>query len=178
MWTDTAWIHVVVGTLRSWDFGDERGFRSRGHRIHSSGDYKNPPPKKEHEGLRKRSRRNAAPRVVIPEKLRKKLGAAFIRKLQALGCRVIAGAVAGKHGHFLVEMPYDYKKERTLVGKAKNISSYLVRDEMPGRVWAAGGRFRLIKDRKHQVTVFWYIKKRQVRGAWTWVFFEELPEVE
>src|SRR5947207_10093448 len=54
MWLETAWIHVVVGTYRSWDFGDERGFRSRKHRIHSSGDYKNPPPKREHEGLRKR----------------------------------------------------------------------------------------------------------------------------
>jgi hypothetical protein len=95
-----------------------------------------------------------------------------------LGCVVIAGAVAGKHGHFLVQMPYDYRKERSLVGKAKNISSYLLRGEMPGRIWAAGGRFRLIKDRKHQVNVFYYIKKRQGRGAWTWVVFEELPEVE
>src|SRR5438552_2910605 len=115
------------GTYRSWDFGDERGFRSRKHRIHSSRDYKNPPPRKEHEGLRKRSQRNAAPRVEIPQHLRKKLCAAFIRKLQNLDCQVIAGAVAGRHGHFLVEMPYDYNKERFLIGKAKNISSYLVR---------------------------------------------------
>jgi REP element-mobilizing transposase RayT len=178
MWGETRWLHVVVGTYRSWDFGDERGFRSRKHRIHSSGDYKNRPPKSEHEGLREHFRRNAPPRVEIPERLRKKLGAAFVRKLIALDCQVIAASVAERHGHFLVEMPYDYNKERFLVGKAKNISSYLVRDELPGRVWAAGGRFKLIKDRRHQLNVFTYISKRQERGAWTWTMFQKLPEEE
>jgi hypothetical protein len=90
---------------------------------------------------------------------------------------VIAGACAGRHGHFLVEMPYDCNKERWLIGKA-TICSYLVRDELPGRVWGAGGRFRLIKDRKHQLNVFQYIWKRQGRDALTWVMFEELPEVD
>ena len=126
--------------------------------------------------MRKYSRRKAAPRVEIPIDLRKKIGAAFIRKLLRLDCRVIAGAVAGRHGHFLVEMPYDYNKERQLVGRAKNISSYLVRKELPGHDWAAGGRFRLIKNRKHQVNVFKYIWKRQGRGAWTWIMFEALPD--
>src|SRR5205814_7189946 len=45
------WRHVVISTRRSWLHGDRRGFRSRGHRIHSSGDYRDPPPQGEHEGL-------------------------------------------------------------------------------------------------------------------------------
>jgi hypothetical protein len=39
------WRHVIIKTRSSWLHGDERGFRDRGHRIHSSGDYKHGPPK-------------------------------------------------------------------------------------------------------------------------------------
>jgi len=170
---------VVIGTLRSWNFGDPRGFRSRGHRIHSSGDYKNPPPKVEHEKLREyHVKRHAAPRVEIPQHMRKKIGAAFVRKLVALKYRVIAASVGAKHAHFLVELPDDYRKERAVIGKAKNISSYVVRNELPGRIGGAGGRFRLIKDRKHHENVFFYISKRQERGAWTWTFRDTLPPEE
>jgi len=179
MWTcDTRWRHVVVGTYRSWDVGDERGFRSRKHRIHSSGDYRSPPPPDEHKGLREYHRRNAAPRVEIPDHLRRKILGAFVRKLIELECVVIAASVSKKHAHFLVLMPDDYNRERWIAGKAKQISSYLVREEMPGRVWARGGRFKLIKDRKHQLNVFKYIWKRQERDAFTWCMFFPLPEVE
>src|SRR5688500_10158080 len=120
MWTcDTRWRHVVVGTYRSWDVGDERGFRSRGHRVHSSGDYRKPPPADEHKGLREYHRRHAAPRVGIPEHLRRKILAGFVRKLIELECVVIAASVSRKHAHFLVLMPDDYNKERWIVGKAK-----------------------------------------------------------
>src|SRR4051794_35249022 len=85
---------------------------SRGHRIHSSGDYKNPPPAREHHGLRNYHRRNAGPRLEIPPGVRGRIGAAFVRKLLDLDCRVIAAAVGKRHGHFLVEMPDDYLKER------------------------------------------------------------------
>jgi hypothetical protein len=177
MWHgDTRWRHLVVGTYRSWDIGDERGFRSRGHRIHSSGDYQNPPLEQEHKGLREHHRRTAAPRVEIPENLRRKLLAAFVGKLTELGCDVIAASVSKKHAHFLVLMPDDYQKERWIAGEAKKISSYLVRDEMPGRIWAAGGRFKLIKDRAHQLNVFRYISKRQERDAFTWTMFGPLPD--
>ena len=50
------WQHVILGTRCSWMHGDRRGFRDRGHRIHSSGDYKNPPPAGEYDRLHERSR--------------------------------------------------------------------------------------------------------------------------
>jgi REP element-mobilizing transposase RayT len=176
---DLAWRHVVVGTLRGWNFADERGFRSRGHRIHSSGDYKNPPPKGEHRKLHEwHVKRHVGPRVEIPQPMRGKLGAAFVRKSIALGYTIIAASVSAKHAHFLVLLPDDYRKERAVIGKAKNISSYVVRDEMPGRIWAAGGRFRLIKNRKHQLNVFRYISQRQEKGAWTWNMFQPVPPEE
>ena len=107
---DLAWRHVVIGTLRSWNFGDERGFRSRGHRIHSSGDYKNPPPRGEHAKLN------------------------------------------------------EWHVER-----------HVAPTRCPVEFGQRGGRFRLIKNRKHQLNVFYYISKRQEKGAWTWNMFQALP---
>ena len=44
------WRHVICHAKNTWLHGDERGFRDRDHRAHSSGDYYNPPPKDEHQG--------------------------------------------------------------------------------------------------------------------------------
>ena len=49
---DLLWYHVQFSTFGTWLRGDERGFRDHDHRLHSSGDYRNPPPPGEHEGLR------------------------------------------------------------------------------------------------------------------------------
>ena len=40
---ERAWFHIVLTTYGSWLYGDERGFRTRGHREHVEGDYKRPP---------------------------------------------------------------------------------------------------------------------------------------
>ena len=46
------WFHIMLGSRCSWLHGDARGFRDRKHRLHSTGDYKNPPPSKEHADVR------------------------------------------------------------------------------------------------------------------------------
>ena len=38
------WFHFMTSTYGSWLYGDPRGFRTRHHREHVDGDYKNPPP--------------------------------------------------------------------------------------------------------------------------------------
>ena len=50
-----CWWHVTLSTYGSWLPGDQRGFRSRKHKIHSSGDYKNPPPASETGPVSKRA---------------------------------------------------------------------------------------------------------------------------
>jgi hypothetical protein len=40
-----AWFHAIITTYGAWLDGDARGFRTRHHREHVEGDYKNPPPK-------------------------------------------------------------------------------------------------------------------------------------
>src|SRR3954453_2014099 len=39
------WYHVMGHTYGTWLPGDPKGFRTRDHREHVDGDYKNPPPK-------------------------------------------------------------------------------------------------------------------------------------
>ena len=38
------WLHCTITTYGTWLRGDPRGWRSRHHREHVEGDYKNPPP--------------------------------------------------------------------------------------------------------------------------------------
>jgi hypothetical protein len=44
MTPDGAWYHIMLTTSGDWLYGDARGFRTRHHREHVEGDYKNPPP--------------------------------------------------------------------------------------------------------------------------------------
>jgi hypothetical protein len=39
-----GWFHIILTAYGAWLYGDPRGFRTRHHREHVEGDYKNPPP--------------------------------------------------------------------------------------------------------------------------------------
>src|SRR5438067_13048428 len=45
------WYHITIHVYGSWLRGDPRGWRSRHHREHVDGDYKNPPPKGKYDNL-------------------------------------------------------------------------------------------------------------------------------
>jgi hypothetical protein len=60
------WYHVTINTYGTWLPGDPRGFHSRGHRVHSSGDYREPPPEREHAGLHRWSKERSAASVSLP----------------------------------------------------------------------------------------------------------------
>src|SRR4051812_20633218 len=114
------WRHVIISTRRSWLHGDKRGFRSRRHRLHSSGDYKNPPPAAEHAGLLAyHEKRAKTPRVKIPKRLRAEVGAVLLHTLLNLGHRVLALSVCGKHAHALVELPRLRRDAKAVVGTCK-----------------------------------------------------------
>jgi REP element-mobilizing transposase RayT len=151
------WWHVIISTLNSWLPGDKRGFRSRGHKLHSSGDYKRPPPAGEHAGLQRYHKERAGEAVVIPAECREIVGRAILAKLNKLGYRVLAVAVAATHSHWLVEMPEDESDVRKIVGQCKTKSSHAIRAQVPGRVWAYRGKNIRVKDRTHQLNVYRYI---------------------
>jgi hypothetical protein len=101
------WRHITINPRCSWLHGDERGFRDRDHRTHSSGDYNDPPPEDEHDGLRKYFEEQSGDIIVIPSHLRPVIGAAIVRNLTDHGHRLLALAIGGLHGHILTELPDD-----------------------------------------------------------------------
>jgi len=165
-----CWRHIVISTLNSWLPGDERGFRSRGGKIHSSGDYKNPPPKGEHAGLHRHSQRISSEPIVIPKFLRQSIGEALIESLNDHQLLVLS--VGGMHAHVLIELPDDIKLIKRIVGGAKNLASRRVRKHMPGRIWAASGGFKRVDCQMHQRRVYKYILDHYFEGAWVWEFRE------
>jgi REP element-mobilizing transposase RayT len=162
------WRHCVIGTFNSWLPGDPRGFRSKDHKVHSSGDYKNRPPVDEHAGLYQYSKSISGAPVIIPRQLREVVGERILEKLRTLNYQVLAIAVAGMHAHFLVELPDAIADVRHIVGQCKSVSSHAIRDQLPGRVWAHRGKFTLVDDAQHQRNTFRYILDQE--DAWIWSY--------
>ena len=166
------WRHVIINTRCSWLHADERGFRSRGPRIQSSGDYKNPPPKREHEGLREYHRRRSGDPITIDRDLREIVIRAFVEKLRELAFSVVVVSAGGRHVHALVELPDDRAQIRRIVGKCKQRASHAVRNYLPGSIWAEGGEFKLVKDDSHHENAFNYIRTKQGPDALVWSVVE------
>jgi REP element-mobilizing transposase RayT len=170
------WRHVIISTKSSWLHGDKRGFRSRKHRIHSSGDYKNPPPPQEHEGLHEFHKKRSRTEVHIPEEKRAIIGRAFLRELELQGYLVLAMAVAKVHLHALLEAPHEISEVKKIIGEAKRTSSRMVCESIPGGVWGEGGKFKPVMDKKHCESGHDYIIYEQGPTAWTWSFRDHSRE--
>ena len=171
------WRFVTIGTLNSWLPGDERGWRSRKHRRHSSGDYRHPPPPGEHRGLLEYCRQRSGAPLFIPEPLRERLGVPFLKTLLEQRIRVLGIAVAAYHAHILAELPDLKRLAQDVIGNAKRDSSRAVRKEMPGRLWAGGGRFDPVDTREHLLNALLYILRHREEGAWVWWFREPVPQL-
>lgn len=164
------WRHVIINTHGTWLHGDQRGFRSRKHRIHSSGDYRNPPPKGEHAKLHEFQKQRSVGEIHIDRNDRTIIGREIVRHLQTEGHRVLAIAVAKVHAHLLVELPRALDEVKAIIGDAKKKSSRALERSMPGSIWAAGGKYKRIMESAHQHNVFEYILYQQGALAWTWSF--------
>jgi REP element-mobilizing transposase RayT len=164
------WRHVIINTHSTWLHGDPRGFRDRGHRTHSSGDYRRPPPRGEHDGLHRYRIGRSSPEIHLARDLRPLLGRSLVAYFLAAEYRVLAVAVTKVHAHLLVEIPDNIQKVRAIIGQAKRLSSRAVKQTIPGSVWAAGGTYKPMGSRNHQRSVHGYILYDQGPGAWTWSF--------
>ena len=142
-----AWWHLILTGRCSWLPGDPRGFRSRDHRIHSSGDYRNPPPSGEHANLHRYAQNHSGPERTFPPDIRRRLGEAMLATIRKAGLRVLVVAVGHSHGHVLVECSDNLAVAKRLQTRLKQVSSLAVRDAMPGRIWASGGKPIRIADR-------------------------------
>ncbi|MBT3279790.1 MAG: hypothetical protein HN909_03110 [Phycisphaerales bacterium] len=166
-----AWWHLILTARNTWIPGDERGFRNRHHRIHSTGDYKNPPPPEEHAGLRNYCKSIAGEEILFPKPLRKPMGNAMLATLQKANLRCIAIAVAKTHCHILVECEDDRDVAKRLTSRLKQTASFAVRNQQPGRLWANGCKAIRARDQNHQRHIFRYILNHsQKEGAWVWQY--------
>ena len=163
------WRHVIISTLNSWLPGDPRGFRAVGHKIHSSGDYKKPPPAGEHAGLHQYSSSISGEPVIIPDESREIIGVEIRDELVRKSHRILVISVAATHCHVLVEMPDDKKEIRRIFGECKRKASVAVRKELPGRVWAHDGKYESVDTPEHQQNTYNYIWNKQ-DDAWIWSF--------
>ena len=170
------WRHVIINTRGSWLHGDARGFRNRGHRIHFSGDYKRPPPLKEHVGLHGYHVGKSSPDVRIAKNLRPVIGNELAHYFEQCDYRVLVIAVTKVHAHALVELPNSIIKIRAIVGEAKRRASRAVKRQMPGSIWARGGTFKPVKTQAHQHRAFGYISLRARTHAWSWSFLDGTDE--
>jgi REP element-mobilizing transposase RayT len=171
-----AWRHVVISTLNSWHHGDARGFRSRDHRIHSSGDYKKPPPKGEHAGLFRYQKSISGEVIDLDEDIRAVIGRSVVATLVEMKFRVLAAAVADRHSHIVVELPADLATVKRTIGEAKRKSSRAAKSSLSGRVWAAGGAYKLVKDKSHLGNATDYVLYDQGEDAWTWSYKDATRE--
>ena len=125
-----------MGTYRASLPGDRRGWRSRGHRIHSSGDYKNPPPADEHDGLLQYNRARSDEAIIIPPRCRAVIGGCIVDHLTAESYRVLAVSVSRTHAHILAELPDLRKpcelKAQLLAHKLYTLLTFFVSSRLRG----------------------------------------------
>ncbi len=166
----------MIGTYCSWLPGDERGFRSKHHKIHSSGDYKHPPPPDEHAGLGTYHRGRHPKHVEIPYAYREQVAQTIAQTLRDLGFVVLIVSVSAKHGHLLAELPVDLSTFNQVIGKCKNKSSRMLKSVLPGRVWARGDKHILVTSRMQRKRTYLYLRDDQGPGAKCWcvkIFFRD-----
>jgi hypothetical protein len=151
------WLHVYGSTYGAWLRGDSRGWRSRHHREHGIGDYKNPPPPGMYKKLEERSKRlMKRQRVELTVDQRRVACLLLAEALLHHGVEVVEICVGKKHYHILARfialgarftMDRDYRK---LVGIAKTHSAREMSEAgLIGRggVWAVRCKAKPINDR-------------------------------
>jgi hypothetical protein len=113
-------------TYGTWLPGDPKGFRTRHHREHCEGDYKNPPPKGTYNDLYQRSKDLMKRDPVYLTKEQQKIALdAVIESLRKRDIPVVIGALDRIHLHLLASFP-DHNP-RHWIGIAKRESSHALK---------------------------------------------------
>lgn len=166
------WRHVILTTHSTWLHGDPRGFRSRDHRIHSSGDYQNPPPKGEHAGLHRYQLAQSAPPTVLDQTVFEVIGKAVLENLLKQSYAVEAIAVTPTHVHILANVPDELDRLHEMIGWLKRFATRAARQYSRSlasvEIWAEGQTLKFIKDDQHWRATREYILTKQGSDAWTW----------
>lgn len=98
-----GWYHINGNTYGTWIRGDDRGWRSRHHREHVEGDYRNPPPIEAYAAQREASRRLMSAPVRLVFAARRRAVDEIVGSLVHQGIQVIACCVDDHHYHILAK---------------------------------------------------------------------------
>jgi len=169
------WYHIILTTYGSWLPGDLRGFRTRDHREHVEGDYRNPPPTQQYAARRDRSRRLLKhPAIELTPAQRHIVGTALRDRLKKLGAYVVAIAVDLQHVHLQLKLPP--REAMSWIGLAKKHAWFELRETgFHSGLWGKRAKVVPIKDRAHQVNVYRYIMRHAQHGAWVWNWKDDQP---
>ena len=162
------WYHAIFTTYGTWLHGDPRGFRTRHHREHIEGDYKQPPPPGTYDKLATYSKSILKhPPVTLDDATRGIVGEAIVAYLACDGARLAELAVAATHVHLLAGLAA--KQHRKVLGDVKRHVWFVLRDRGESRrIWAKGFKVVPIRDQKHWLSAQRYIAAHFDKEAWTW----------
>jgi hypothetical protein len=165
------WIHFIETVYGAWLYGDQRGFRTRHHREHVEGDYKDPPAAGTYERKLRQSIKNLKqPAVLLTARWRPVIGGAVRDRLCDLGAFVLCLSVSTQHMHLLAKLAEE-AEPRDLMGLAKKHVSFEAKSHgWQGKLWARRGRELRVRSRAHQLNVYRYILEHAKEGAWVWVW--------
>jgi hypothetical protein len=165
---DGVWFHVVLTFHGNWLPGDPRGFRTRKHRDHIEGDYKNPPEPGTYDALFQMSKENLDQEpVLLAMEQRILIGKAMLQRFEELGGLVGAIAVAGSHVHLLAKYPMDCY--RVWTGLVKKHAWFVLKAQgHTSKLWGKRGKELQIRNQSHFENARKYIADHEKEGAWVW----------
>ena len=176
-----GWYHIIGSTYGSWLPGDPRGWRSRHHREHVEGDYKNPPQpgKDNRRHVRSKSLMKREP-IVLTVHQRDLVCRTMIEALRFHHVEVKELCVSTTHSHLLAgfastrhaaQIKHISDPPRHYVGIARWRASRALSDAalVPrGGLWAKRTKVVPIRDLAHFDNVVAYIRKHTDEGAIVW----------
>lgn len=168
-WND--WYHCMGNTYGTWLPGDPRGFRTRHHREHVEGDYKNPPKENYEQRLRKSKELMKRDPVFLTPRQRARAVEEFVKSLVKRKVELVSLSIDRVHFHVLAR--FRDRNPRKWIGIAKKESSHYLKQEQlapVGGLWATRMECIPVENRRHQIWVVGYILKHGRKGGATWLF--------
>lgn len=162
---DLRWFHVVLTTYGAWLPGDPRGFRTRKHRLHVEGDYKNPPSPDEFRGLQAHARKSMKrDPVTLDDKFKQIASDAIVESLQKQEIVTACTAVAACHAHLLIVLPNS--RTRKIIGNAKRHCWHELNNAgWEQKCWAKRPKFVPVETASHWRNCYRYIIRHVDEGA-------------
>jgi hypothetical protein len=177
-WQD--WYRIMCHTYGTWLPGDGRGFRTRHHREHVEGDYKNPPPAGMFDGLH-RSAQNSMKRdaVRLTAAQRQRAVEEIVRSFAKWQIELKILAITDIHLHALARV-LDHNPRHYMGLAKKECSAYMKRAGLapPGGLWAVRCECKPITDARHFENVDDYIADHESQGGVIHPVRKFLPAVD